>query len=272
MGGGAAVLPSTALAYHTHDVRLLDSTAYSLERREFRFGLFKQSYGIFNFLQVSTYTAPWLLGLVIEDVAPNIEFKSTFWQGRNLTLSASIGFITGTFEQVVNVDQTRVRYYMTPLSIASSVRINRMVSTHVGGTYTSTQGDANSGLGSNDVGGSAVIDLLQFWGMVEWRLSRVVAFTFTLRWVPWVSDTIVTGRVEGDQGNPSIGVEVELSFIDLKNAWAAIPGFVFSWKRANIRMGVGYGDLFTDFLGFPLAVPRDFLSGVSPEFDVFVRF
>lgn len=270
--GSNALVPSTASAYHTRESRLLDSTADNLKRRQFRFGLFKQSYGIFDFLQVSTYTAPWLLGIVIEDVAPNIYFESTFWRGRRLSLGASLGFITGTFEQVQDLEQSRLRYYMTPLSLAASVRINRAVSTHIGGIYTATQGDANSALGSNDIGGSAVIDLLQFWGMVEWRLSRIVAFTFTVRWVPWVSDTIVSGSLEGEQGNPNIGVQIQLDFTDLKNAFAVIPGFVFSWERANIRMGVGYGDVFTEFLGFPLALPRDLLKGVSPEFDIFVRF
>jgi hypothetical protein len=263
------LVPNEASAYHTYKTRLLDSTANSLKRREFRFGIMKQSYGAFDFFQISTYTLPWLVGIVLQDTAPNIEFKSTFFEGRRLTLSASFSFITGTFEQVENVSSTRVRYYMTPLTIASSVRINRDVSTHIGGIYTATQGDANAGLGSNDIGGSAVIDLLQFWGMMEWRLSRVVAFTFTVRWVPWVSDTIVTGTLEG---NPEIGVDIELEFIDLKNAWAAIPGFVFSWERANIRMGVGYGDFFSEFVGFPLALPRSLFSNVAWEFDVFVRF
>ena len=87
-----------------------------------------------------------------------------------------------------------------------------------------------------------------------------------------MSDTIVRGKVEGDLGNPEIGVQIELEFVDLTNAFAAIPGFVFSWERANIRLGVGYGDLFTGFIGFPLVVPRDLLGGVAPEFDVFVRF
>ena len=269
VGGGTVLVPTSASAYHTYDTRLLDSTAYSLKRRQFRFGLFQQSYGAFEFFQISTYTAPWLLGLVFEQVAPNIEFKSTFYDHRRLALSASVGFITGTLEQVVDLDESTVRYYMTPVSLASSVRINNWVSTHLGGTYTATQGDANAGLGSSDIGGSAVIDLLQLWGMTEWRLSRVVAFTFTVRWVPWVSDTIVRGRVEG---NPDIGVGIELEFIDLTNAFAVIPGFVFSWERANIRLGVGYGDLFPGFLGFPLAVPRDLLKGITPEFDVFVRF
>lgn len=280
-GGEALLFPSTASAYHTYDTRLLDNTAYSLKRRQFRFGLLKQSYGAFDFFQISTYTAPWLLGLVIEDVAPNIEFKSTFYDRGRLALSVSAGFLTGTLEQFTVEDastgeqignQRRLRYFMTPVSLASSIRINNWVSTHIGGTYTGTQGDANAGLGSNDVGGSAVIDLLQLWAMAEWRLSKVVAFTFTLRWVPWVSDTVVTGRILVDQGNPDINVQVELTFIDLKNAFAAIPGFTFSWERANIRLGVGYGDLFTDFIGFPLALPRDLLRGISPEFDIFVRF
>ena len=277
-GGATLLVPSSASAYHTYDTRLLDNTAYSLKRRQFRLGLLKQSYGAFDFFQISTYTAPWLLGLVIEDVTPNIELKSTFYDRGRLALSASVGFITGTLEQFLvedeegNSQSSKFRYFMTPLSLASSVRINNWVSTHIGGTYTATQGDANSGLGSNDIGGSAVIDLLQLWAMAEWRLSKVVAFTFTLRWVPWVSDTIVTGRIQVDGGNPIIDAQIEINFIDLKNAVAVIPGFVFSWERANIRLGVGYGDLFTDFIGFPLAVPGDLLKGISPEFDVFVRF
>lgn len=229
----------------------------------------KQSYGVLDFFQISTYTIPWLVGVVLQDTAPNIEFKSTLFNRKRLALSASISFITGTFEQVENVSSTRIRYYMTPLSVASSVRINRDISTHIGGIYTATQGDANAGLGTSDIGGSAVIDLLQFWGMVEWRLSRVVAFTFTVRWVPWVSDTIVSGTLEG---NPEIGVDIQLEFIDLTNAFAAIPGFVFSWERANIRMGVGYGDFFSEFLGFPLAIPGDLFKNIAWEFDVFVRF
>ena len=272
IAGGWAWAPSSASAYHTYDERLLDSTAYSLHRRRFRLGLFKLSYGIFDFLEVSTYTAPWLLGLVLESVAPNIELQSTFYDHRRLALSVSFGYVTGTLEQVVDVPESRVRYHMVPLSLASSVRINSRVTTHIGGTYTATTGDANAGLGTQDVDGTAVVDLLQLWGMAEWRLTNVVAFTFTVRWVPWVSDTIVRGRLVGNQGNPELDVQLELDFIDLKNAYAVIPGFVFSWNRANIRLGVGYGDAFANFLGFPLAVPRDLLKGVSPEFDVFVRF
>ena len=84
-----------------------------------------------------------------------------------------------------------------------------------------------------------------------------------------MSDTIVRGEFTG---NPGGNIQLQVDFIDLKNAFAFIPGFVFSWERANIRLGVGYGDVFANFLGLPLAVPRDLLKGVSPEFDVFVRF
>ena len=167
------------------------------------------------------------------------------------------------------MEESTVRYYVTPLSLAASVRYNWRFSSHIRGTYTATQGDANAGLGFEELGGSAVIDLFQLWAMFEGRLSNVVAFTFTVRWVPWVSDTIVRGKFSG---NPGGEIQLEIELIDLKNAFAFIPGFVFSWRRANIRLGVGYGDIFANFLGIPLAVPREVLKGVSPEFDVFVRF
>ena len=142
------------------------------------------------------------------------------------------------------------------------------MSTHLGIQYTGVNGDADAEPGGTDIEGATVVDFLQLWGMVEWRLSRIVAFTFTLRWVPYVSDIIVRGRLTGD--NPDINVGLEVDVIDLTNAFAVIPGFVFSWERANIRLGVGYGDFFVE--GFSLVAPGDVLSNVSPEFDVFVRF
>ena len=57
---------------------------------------------------------------------------------------------------------------------------------------------------------------------------------------------------------------------EVKNAFAVVPGFVFSWERANIRLGVGYSSFFVE--GFYLVIPGDVLSNVAPEFDVFVRF
>jgi hypothetical protein len=103
--------------------------------------------------------------------------------------------------------------------------------------------------------------------MAEWRLSRVVAFTFTVRWVPYVSDVVVNGSLGG---NPSANLQLQTAVDDLRNAFAIIPGFVFSWERANIRLGVGYSDFFVD--GFYLIVPGKVLSNVAPEFDIFVRF
>ena len=40
----------------------------------------------------------------------------------------------------------------------------------------------------------------------------------------------------------------------------------------NIKLGVGYGDAFSEFMGFPLAIPGEVLNNISPEFDIFVRF
>ncbi len=259
--------PSSARAYHAYQTRLLDSTAYSLHRRRVRLGMFKLSYGIADRLQVSTYTMPWILGAIFQDVAPNIEFKSTFLDRRRLALSASFGFLEG---RILQANGTKINYFLFPVSAAASVRINSRVSTHFGGMFTGVSGDAGSQPGGNEIEGAAVVDLLQFWGMVEWRLSRVVAFTFTVRWVPYVSDTVVKGTLIVDEGNPTIGVGLEVEFIDLKNAFALIPGFVFSWDRANIRLGVGYGDFFVE--SFALVVPGSVFNYVSPEFDIFVRF
>ena len=109
--------------------------------------------------------------------------------------------------------------------------------------------------------------------MFEGRLSKVVAFTFTVRWVPWVSDTIVRGELTG---NPGGNIQLEVELIDLKNAFAFIPGFVFSWRRANIRLGVGYGDIFDSYPRFahmrPQLLPGFAESGeYNPEYAARAR-
>ncbi len=259
---GIGLVPNSARAYHTYKTRLLDTTAYSLYRREARLGLMKLSYGIIDQLQVSTYTMPWILGAIFEDVAPNLELKSTLYNRKRLALSVSAGFLEGT---ILQSDDTKVRYFLIPVSAAASVRINSKVSTHFGALFTAVNGDAEGG---EDIEGAVVIDFLQLWGMVEWRLSRVTAFTFTVRWVPYVSDVVVTGTV--DVGNPTIDLALAQNVDELRNAFSVVPGFVFSWDRANIRLGVGYRSFFVE--GFYLVIPGEVLKNISPEFDVFVRF
>lgn len=262
---GMGSYPSSARAYHTYKERLLNTTAYSLSRREARLGLMQLSYGIIDQLQVTTYTMPWLLGLIFEDVAPNLELKSTFYDRKKLALSISAGFLTGTIEQP---DETKIRYFLVPVSATASVRINSDVSTHFGALYTAVSGDAETQPDGTAVEGALVVDFLQLWAMAEWRLSRVVAFTFTLRWVPYVSDLVLNATV--DAGNPTINAQLQGDLSELRNAFAIVPGFVFSWNRANIRLGVGYSDFFVE--GFYVVVPGEVLSNVSIEFDVFVRF
>ena len=262
---GVALEPSSAKAYHTYRERLLDTTAYSLYRREARLGLMQLSYGILDQLQVTTYTMPWILGMIFQDVAPNLELKSTFYDQRRLALSASVGFLTGT---ILQPDNSKLRYFLAPVSVAASTRISSDVSTHLGARYTAVSGDADAQPEGTAVKGALVVDFLQLWGMAEWRLSRIVAFTFTVRWVPYVSNLFLNGTV--DAGNPVIRAQVEGDLSDLRNAFAVIPGFVFSWERANLRLGVGYSDFFVE--GFYLVVPGEVLGNVSIEFDVFVRF
>jgi hypothetical protein len=287
MSVGASMVPSKARAYHSHKERLLDTTAYSLERREFRLGLMKLSYGIFKYLQISTYTVPWLAGLFLDEFetvgSPNIEFKSTIYNRQRLALSVSFEFLWGRVSSCTNPDPnlnpeglvcttdaefTAVDWLIYPISVTSSVRINSRISVHVGAQYTATQATGGTQPVEAEVSGSAIVDMLQIYGMFEWRLSRVVALTLTTRWLPYVSQPVVRGEFVID-GDTSANIGVQLDVLD-NNAFAVIPGAVFSWNRANIRLGVGYGAFFVEPVG--LALPASVLNNISPEFDVFVRF
>ncbi|HET6415173.1 MAG TPA: hypothetical protein VFG22_02670 [Polyangiales bacterium] len=285
MSAGASAVPSKARAYHTYKERLLDTTAYSLERREFRLGAMKLSYGIFKYLEISTYTVPWLAGLFLEEFetigSPNVEFKSTLINRNRFALSVSVEFLWGRVSSCTNpmlnpdgqlctteAEFSTVNWLVYPISVTSSVRINSRISIHIGGQYTATQATGGTRPFEGDISGSAVVNMLQIYGMFEWRLSRVVALTVTTRWLPYVSQTVVRGQiVVDDDTGATIGIQADI--LD-NNAFAVIPGAVFSWNRANIRLGVGYGAFFVEPVG--LVVPASVLSSISPEFDVFVRF
>ena len=284
MSLGAATVPSSARAYHTYRQRLLDTTAYSLDRREFRLGLMKLSYGIFKWLQLSTYTTPWMLG-VLDDFetfgSPNIELKSTLFDRRRFALSLSAEFLWGQVSSCTNprVDPlgevctspdefTNVNWLIYPISVTSSLRFNSRISIHAGVQYTATQAIGGTRPYESEVSGTAVVDMLQLYGMFEWRLSKVVALTLTTRWLPYVSQTVVRGEFIVDEDTGAI-IEIEADILD-NNAFAVIPGAVLSWNRANIRLGVGYGAFFVEPIG--LVVPASVFNHISPEFDVFVRF
>jgi hypothetical protein len=272
----ASMTPSTARAYHTYKERLLDTTAYSLPRRGFRLGLMKLSYGIIDRLEMSTYTAPWLLGLILEELSPNIEFKSTLINQRRFALSVSAGFVWGRVKACTSglctrdSDFSRVNYLIFPINVTSSLRFNSRISFHLGGQYTATDLAGGTQPAETEIRGAAVVDLLQLYAMLEWRVSRVVALTLTTRWLPYVSDAVARGQLIIDEDTGAI-IGIQVDVFDLTNGFAVIPGAVFSWKRANLRMGVGYGTFFLEGVG--LAIPPSLgLKGVSPEFDVFVRF
>ena len=262
---GMGLHPSPARAYHTYEERLLDTTAYSLHRRRVRLGLMNLSYGIIDQLQVTTYTMPWLLGVIFQDVAPNLELKSTFYDRKRLALSVSAGFLTGT---ILQTDDSKVRYFLMPISLASSVRINSDVSVHLGARFTAVTGGAES----------------QPEGSDQSKAQSSSTFFSSGRWPN--GDSLAWSRLHSPSaGSPMSATSWSMAVsaatrpptsssrstdARLQNAFAVIPGFVFSWDRANIRLGVGYSDFFVD--GFYLVVPGDVLSNVSPEFDVFVRF
>lgn len=73
--------------------------------------------------------------------------------------------------------------------------------------------------------------------------------------------------VDGDT-TATVGLETDVT--SLNNEFAVIPGAVFSWRRANLRVGIGYGALFVEGVG--LVVPDSISRNITGEFDLFVRF
>ena len=258
-------VPWDVRAYHSEEELLLDDTAYSLRRREARLGIMQLGYGIIDQLQVTTYVFPWILGAAFETVAPNLELKSTLYQRRRLALSLSAGFVTGEVTQDDEAN-SRVRYFLFPMSLTASVRANHVLSVHTGGKYVRTHLAGDTSPEGTDVKGALLLDVMQLWVELEMRLSHTTAFTLTGRVVPYAGDSVLQANTGLDEFTTAI-LSLEVNPEDVQDAWAVVAGVALSWDQVNLILGLGYGDLFLPGVG--LVVPGPF---PVPVLDFYVRF
>ena len=258
--------PTPASAYHTERQRNLDGTAYTLHQGEVRLGLLKWGVGIVDQLEVATYTVPWFIGPIFQSVTPNIELKAMFYDRRRLALSATAAVAGGNVLE--EGAQTAVRYYVVPLALTSSVRINPRLRLHTGARYTISSKEGEVTIEGQDSDGALVLDVLQFWLKLEIRLSHVTSFSLMFRQVAYAGDSVVQGSA-GLDPTTSTAFRIRVDAEDLRAAFAAVVGVNLSWRILNIKVGVGYRNLFLDSVGLvvPLAGPYPY-----PLFDIFVRF
>lgn len=260
---GTLGLPCAANAYHEGDERIVDWTAHTLRRNEFRLGLLQLEYAPLEWLTVGTDTLPWAAKLFLPIVVPNAHVKLAAPSFGPVTLGAQVGLYYAAIsahDQNANGD-----VFVVPISGYGSVDVAEAWSVHLEGTYTHVWAGGGVDADDSDAHGGAVTNALQLGTMVEWRISRVVALLARGRIQPYMSSVSVTGNGAPDsydqrkcgrthRSQPTVAVG------------RALGRRIFV-EKLQFRVEAGVGALFLPSLGVTLPY-----RGPVGDANVFFRF
>ncbi len=260
LAGG--LFPGKAVAFHSDQQHLIDQTGYSLNKGEWILGAFRFGYAFFDFLQLETYTLPWLLK------APNFTLKSTVWSNDLWAVALRVHFTHVDFEKVNWVD-VPARLNIIPLEAAASYRITPDFKVSLALQYNQilTEGEYDEA----ELKGAVANTNSQAVMTLELRLHRRWALTLRGRML-LAMDTSGNARTIR-QVDPYTTVTIYAkSDLNLQNlafpkVWSVVPGVAYSGSVFAFEFGLGYGNYNVPGVNF--VVPD---KSIVPEFDLYWRW
>lgn len=258
--GVLAVVPSTALADHTREERIVDQTAYTLPAGRFQIGLLRQLWGPLDWLMVGTYAVPWFFRIV------NAHAKLRILGEDPLALAVQVGFVRAEprflEEKSGNAIVTAV-----PIEVFLSWRIDDRFTFSPGAAYAAI--DVDGRYDPAELEGVLAVSNGQLTGAFEVRLTTTTAFVLHGRYLVFqdlsgrASSTFEPDRFTTVQVD-AVGSSDALDFTFAGSVFASV---VFSWEVVNLRLGLGYGNF--NVPGINLVVPD---ARPLPDLDLYVRF
>ena len=232
----AASLPlSTAQAYHNEHTRSLEESAYLLNPGEWELGLLVLGVGI-GPLQLSTRTAPWIIGATLRKIVPNLALDGTVVDRRGVTLSARLALFYINSRKLSD-DDTLVRLFIIPVGTSLSWRINERHTTSLLLKYVRLTSDADADEDDVNVKGTALADNAQVHASWEWRFNRVTALLCVLRYLPYQADPIFHSEAQLDDST-SAEVAGQADTENLQHSVAGSVSTLLSWRHFNLRVGL----------------------------------
>jgi hypothetical protein len=255
--------PRDTYAYHDEATPSLEDSAYLLKSKEWLLGPLELGFAYWR-LQLSTRTAPWLIGATLRKVTPNLELAALAFESERVTLSAGAALYYVNSRKLASKTPL-VHLYLLPMQLALSVRAHRRHSFSVLAQYLKVMSNADATTDDVTLQGGALADNVHFQLSWEWRFTRVAALLVGLRYMPWQGTPIVHSTVTLD-AQTSAEVDASVDVESLQHSVAGSVSGVFSWEHFNLRAGVGYGALFLDGPG--LVLP---LRWPYPELNLYWR-
>ncbi|MFT3925359.1 MAG: hypothetical protein QM778_22665 [Myxococcales bacterium] len=257
---------SQASAYHSDRKRVVQSTAYLLNKGEKIVGPFRVDYGILDKLQVGTYVVPWAF------VIPNIQFKMLVFQNEHWVVSLRPGLFYADLAIPHNLygigpDSTDLKLWLVPIEGYVSLNLPRRLTLTLGGVYTAVAGHGH--YDPDDFDGTAAASNAQVGLGLEWRVNRITALYLAGRYIAYQNANgvgSVTVDVD-DATTADVTAKGTANGADASNGYSVQVSALFSWRYFNLRLGVGYGNYNAP--GLNLVVPKRL---PFPVFDIFWRF
>jgi hypothetical protein len=238
-------------------------TGYTLPQHEVELGLFFMGYGITDWLTVGLFPPAWIIAPILGGVSVNLSVKAGIPIGRYWNLALEVN------PTWVNIDtaDTKTNGWVVPVSLAGSWHPASRQSYSLGARYVAVEGTNNSDVSNQEIAGTALTRVLQLVGQAQYQLTGAVAIYAQGSLQVWEQQIQVNGSNQLDDST-SVDVQGEASSTNHTRPWSAILGAHFHWSSVNLRVGVGYGNIFVPRIGLTARV----YQGVVPDLDFYVRF
>jgi hypothetical protein len=262
--GALAFLARTApaLAYHDGEHRIIIDTAYTLGEDEWRLGLWRVDYGLWDDFFVGTHTLPWIVAMA------NLHARYRFLSDDRIDLAVGVGLYwldlkkTRYLADALKQTDSDARFVILPAEIAGTYRFDEGLSLTVAPVFTAVA--LTGTYNADEFEGTGAVTNLQITATLEQRLGRVVALLAHGRFLAYQYVKAGGELRLDDYTTAEVHVGAD---IDVQNAWSITLSSVFSWQTFNFRVGVGYGNYNIPAVNFviPVRIPY-------PELDVYWRF
>lgn len=217
---------------------LVTDTAHTLgEQGALSIGLWRLDVGIFDRLDVGTYTWLWALPF------PNFQLKWRIWSDDRWAVALRTGLYYVDFDWIFWTDfESDASAGIFPLELWLTIPLHRDWGLHLGVAWTTVFLDGT--YDPDEFQGAAAHDNEQMIVSGEWRLTRVTRLLLTLRWLAFE-------QLRGDasfhrQLDEYTTVEIvgaaELRGESVRNAASLMLTVVLGWETFHFRFGLGYGN------------------------------
>tara|TARA_B100000579_G_scaffold409018_1_gene397671 strand:- start:106 stop:915 length:810 start_codon:yes stop_codon:yes gene_type:complete len=259
-------------AYHRGDERITDDTAFTLRDGELRLGIWKVEYGLFESVDLHTYTIPFLVG------AGNAGIKWQYiWDEKSsISLRAhSLKLDLANFESdedSEDSEDSEAAFWILPFELTYSRDLEDDMTLSLGWLYNRVIVSGASS-GGDAVNGAAAITTGQLTATLQLNHSETFASIIHARALSYQDLSAQGSIVRTETIPPDITLEIAGSADTSSDAAEVDGGFSIiasgqhSWSSFNLRYGIGYGNWSLPVIN--MVMPEK--SGIV-EFDMFWRF